>query len=169
MKTGQAVSHQPQVVHAHTVSDDSTPPSAAASGLKGSSFPSAVFSTTLPSSFFETFERTFSWSHRKCLSDWLTPLCVSGLPVMYVGQCVWQRPHSVQVSTSRPCFQVRSVSTLAPNSSFSRLGVDSFADELMPGRSTGGSAFRKTLPRPTMTWKCFPCGRKFRNTRMMVT
>ena len=37
------------------------------------------------------------WSQIQCLRSWFTPLWVSGLPVMYVGQWVWQRPHSVQL------------------------------------------------------------------------
>ena len=78
MNTGQAVSHQPQVVQAHTVSGFSTPPSAATSGGISVSSPVAPFHTKRPSSVFFAVASWPSWSQRKCLMAWFTALCVSG-------------------------------------------------------------------------------------------
>src|SRR4051812_10880940 len=113
MNTGQACSHQPHVVHAHTVSGLSTFPTIG--GISHAS-PAGVRPSAIASSF----------SQIQCLRSWFTALCASGLPVMYVGQCVWQRPHSVHEYTSSTFFQCRSETLCAPNSSFSRFGVGSF-------------------------------------------
>ena len=58
MKTGQAVSHQPQVVQAHTVSGFKMPPSSATSGGTSASCPSTPVHTKRPSSVFFTVD---SW------------------------------------------------------------------------------------------------------------
>ena len=50
----------------------------------------------------------------------------SGLPVAWAGQTLVHRPHIVQASVSRSCFQVKSSTTEAPNVSSSvsaRLGI----------------------------------------------
>ena len=84
MNTGQARSHQPQVVQAHTVSAFSALPMI---GGSSASVPGARWSCATCA----------WWSQIQCLRSWFTPLWVSGFPVMYVGQWVWQRPHSVQL------------------------------------------------------------------------
>jgi len=147
MNTGQARSHQPQVVQAQTVSAFRALPM-----IDGSS-------VLAPGAWWMC--ATCSWCAQiQCLRSWFTPLWVSGLPVMYVGQWVWQRPHSVQLYRSSPFFQVRSRTVFVPNCSASRFGVGSALLPFRPWKKTFGSA--------VMTWKCFPRGRKFRNVRMMV-
>src|SRR6056300_558813 len=50
----------------------------------------------------------------------------SGLPVAWAGQTLVHRPHIVQASVSRSCFQVKSSTTEAPNDSSSvsmRFGI----------------------------------------------
>ena len=69
MKTGQAVSHQPQEVQAQTVSALSALPMTAGSGA---SVPGARCS----------FATWAWWFQIQCLRSWFTPLWVSGFPVM---------------------------------------------------------------------------------------
>src|ERR671939_407875 len=90
-----------------------------------------------------------------------TSLCVNGLPVSYVGEYVWQRPHSVHEYVSRISFHERSVSFATPKLvAFSRSSFESCP--------CGESRWKYTVGRPVMMWKCFPIGRKFRNAMTIV-
>ena len=85
----------------------------------------------------------------------------SGLFVTYVGQWVWQRPHSVQEYTSSAIFHDSSSAFWMPK-------VSEFSRSIFSGRYCGSRRWKKTSGSPVITWKCLPSGRKFRNTRICV-
>ncbi|CAB4821728.1 unannotated protein [freshwater metagenome] len=84
----------------------------------------------------------------------------SGLPVACAGQTEVQRPHMVQASVSRSCFQVKSSTTEAPNVSSSvsiRFGIGFIAPF---GRSLTD---RYMLSGEVKMWRSIVVGRITRN------
>ena len=106
MKTGQTSWQAPQVVQAHSVSSVVRVP------IRGFSASARCASGDSPcwkrSSSTSSGPRSGMRKRRSSRRSWTTCIGDSGLPVLYAGQKLVQRAHSVQAKPSSSDFQVKS-------------------------------------------------------------
>ena len=108
----------------------------------------------------------------RCASRWCfrlscTHFCDSGLPVRKVGQASLQRPHSVQVKTSSPSFQVRSRAVRTPTVTLaaSASSLISFSRSTEGTRLAGPPRRKYSAGSAVTMWKCSPYGSSTRKAR----
>ena len=73
----------------------------------------------------------------------MTSLGESGLPVFHAGHWLWHRPHSVQVTRSSSCFQVKCSILPAPKIVSSSIVSMSISRRLVEGAERASAGGRR--------------------------